>query len=165
MKSRNSNSLLRSIHFVLALGAAALLSTGCQAIWASITSPSDWIAGSSRSISASIGGISRSSGTGGGSTAANERYRRDVRVFAAAFVETDGSSDDFLRGVGRIAESHGLSDWEGEPATLLAIGEGLRDAGVDAAGMEHLRSTLADVDPADVSLVMEGWAGAEASGS
>lgn len=163
MDSRPVSASLRGAGLVLALALSGLLSSGCQAIWASITSPSDWIAGSSKSISGSIQSISRSSGSGGGSSTADERYRRDVRVFAAAFAGTEGSSDDFLRGVGRIAESHGLSDWESEPATLLAIGEGLRDAGVDAAGMQHLRSTLSGVDPADVSLVMDGWAGASGS--
>jgi hypothetical protein len=165
MDSRPVFAPSRGTRLVLALVLTGLLSSGCQAIWASVTSPSDWIAGSPRSISGSIQSISRSSGSGGGSSLADERYRRDVRVFAAAFVGSDGSSDDFLRGVGRIAASHGVSDWEGEPATLLAIGEVLRDAGVDAAGMQHLRSSLSGVDPADVSLVMDGWTGAGASGS
>jgi hypothetical protein len=154
-------------HLALLLGAVLALAplAGCQLIWTSITSPSDWIAASAESISGSIRSISQSSGSGGGDTAANDPYRRDVRAFAAAFAEAPGSTADFLRGVGRIAEQHGVSDWEGEPLTLVAIGEGLRDAGYDAQAMDVLRARLGDVDAAHVGLVLEGWSAAGRAGS
>jgi hypothetical protein len=130
---------------------------GCQVLWASITSPSDWIAGSSESISGSVRSISRSSGSGGG-TPSSLAYRRDVRAWAADFAAAGrGTQDDFLRGIGRIAESHGVTHWEADPATLVAIGEGLGDAGWSAERMEGLRGDLADVPASQVELVLEGY--------
>ena len=135
----------------LALGSL----TGCQVLWASITSPSDWVAGSSESISGSVRSISRSSGSPAEKTSL--AYRRDVRAWAAEFVQTGGTQHEFLRGIGRIAESHGLTHWEADPATLVAIGEGLGDAGWSAGQMERLRADLSDVPPRSVDLVLEGY--------
>jgi hypothetical protein len=138
--------------------AGVLALTGCQVLWASITSPSDWVSGTGRSISGSFEGLSRSSGSGGGSS--NTAYQRDVRVFAAGFAQTGGSSDDFLRGIGRVAESHGVTHWEGRNDTLLAIGEGLSDAGVSRADVEALGAQATGADPRVAALVLEGYSAA-----
>ena len=130
----------------------------CQVIGASITSPSDWVSGTGNSISGSFESLSRSSGSGGGSDSSNTAYQRDVRAFAAQFSQTGGSSDDFLRGIARVAEEHGVSHWEGSPDTLLAIGAGLHDAGVSPAELDALSAGSAGADPQVVALVREGYA-------
>jgi hypothetical protein len=145
-------SPLRAVLFCLAIASLP----GCQVIWASITSPSDWIAGSVNSISGSIQAISRSSGSPTGGTA-SLAYRRDVRAWTTEVARTGTPQDEFLRGVGRIAESHGLTHWEAEPATLVAIGEGLRDAGWTPEQMQQLSGELTDVQPEKVELVLEGY--------
>jgi hypothetical protein len=133
--------------------------SGCQVLWASITSPSDWVSGTGTSISGSFRGLSVSSGSEPGRSS-NLAYRRDVRAFAAEFSQVGGSSEDFLRGISRVAESHGVSHWQGRPETLLAIGEGLRDAGVSRAEVETLGAGASDADPRVVALVLEGYAAA-----
>jgi hypothetical protein len=148
------------------LALAAVLSlAGCQTLWASITSPSDWISGTGESISNSLRGLSVNSGSDSGSSgsrgAADTAYRQDVRAFAAEFARAGGSSDDFLRGIGRVAESHGVSHWEGRADTLLAIGAGLRDAGVSRADVEALGTRAAGADSRVAALVLEGYAGSE----
>ncbi len=137
----------------------ALPFLACQVIEASITSPSDWVSGTGDSISGSFRGLSVSSGSGG-KDESNTAYRRDLRAFAAQFAKAGGSSDEFLRGIGRVAESHGVTHWEGDADTLAAIGEGLRDAGVSAADMEALRTRSAQSDPQVVARVLEGYAAA-----
>lgn len=149
---------LRSFATVLAFAGLFAL-TGCQVLWASITSPSDWVSGTGTSISGSFRGLSTSSGSGGGESS-NTAYRRDVRAFAAEFAQAGGSSDDFLRGIGRVAESHGVSHWEGRPDTLLAIGEGLSDAGVSRGDVEALGAGANGADPRVAALVLEGYAAA-----
>jgi hypothetical protein len=121
----------------------------------SLTSPSEWVAGSSNAIAGSIQAISRSSGSGGGSS--HLAYRRDVRVWAAEVARNGGSQDELLRGIGRIAESHGVTHWEAVPDTLSALGEGLADAGWTPAQMEQLRGELAGAQPRDVERVFEGY--------
>jgi hypothetical protein len=125
-------------------------------ISASITSPSDWVSGSVESISGSLKALSRSSGSGGSDGVAMQEYRRDLRAYATAFVRTGGSSDEFLRGVGQVAERHGITDWEAEPGTLVAIGEGLRQGQVGEPQLEILRRDLAD-DPRKLDLVLQGY--------
>ena len=149
--------LLRRLATLLAFTGLLAL-TGCQALWASITSPSDWVSGTGRSISGSFEGLSRSSGSGGGTS--NTAYRRDVRAFSAEFAQAGGSSDDFLRGIGRVAESHGVTHWEGRSDTLLAIGEGLSDAGVSRADVEALGAQATGADPRVAALVLEGYTAA-----
>lgn len=147
---------LRSLATVLAFAGSFAL-TGCQVLWTSITSPSDWVSGTGESISGSFRALSTSSGSGGGS-AANTAYRRDVRAFAAEFAQAGGSSDDFLRGIARVAESHGVSHWEGRSDTLLAIGEGLSDAGVSRGDVEAIGARASGADPRVAALVLEGYA-------
>jgi hypothetical protein len=113
------------------------------------------VAGSSNAIAGSIQAISRSSGSGGGSS--HLAYRRDVRVWAAEVARNGGSQDELLRGIGRIAESHGVTHWEAVPDTLSALGEGLADAGWTPAQMEQLRGELAGAQPRDVERVFEGY--------
>jgi hypothetical protein len=148
---------LRRFATVLAFAGVFAL-TGCQVLWASITSPSDWVSGTGTSISGSFRGLSASSGSGGGKSS-NTAYRRDVRAFAAEFAQAGGSSDEFPRGIGQVAESHGVTHWEANADTMLAIGEGLHDAGVSPADMDALaRSTHAD--PQVLALVLEGYTAA-----
>ena len=140
-----------------ALACTALLAlSGCQVIYASITSPSDWVSGTGKSISGSFEGLSRSSGSGGDS-GSNQAYRRDLRAYSAEFAGAGGSSDEFLRGVGRVAESHGVTHWESNPATMLSIGAGLRDAGVSEADLGAVLAQAGDADPAVLALVREGF--------
>jgi len=144
------------------LFAAALLSAvaalGCKSISDSLMSPSDSIAGSSRSIAGSFQAISESSGSGGKKTLTEnkESYVRDVREFTAAFTRTPGSSEDFLRGVSRIAEDHGISDWEADASTPFAIGEGLRAARWTEAQMSEFLDEVGRDKPA-AELALEGY--------
>lgn len=138
----------------LCLAAASL--QGCQLLVASITSPSDSIVGSSTSIAGSIEAISRSSGSPP-ATGASAAYRRDVRMWTAEVARSGADQDEFVRGIGRIAESYGLTHWEAEPATLGAIGEGLYDAGWSDEQVEWLREALHGVRSRDVERVIEGY--------
>jgi hypothetical protein len=147
---------LRKLALVSSLATALL---GCQVLVASITSPSDWVSGTGESISGSLGGLSRSSGSGGGDPA-KLAYQRDVRAFAAYFAATGGSADDFLRGIGAVAGEHGVVHWESRPDTHRAIGEGLRDAAVPPADFEALVASADDADPAVLALVREGYTAA-----
>lgn len=132
----------------------------CQLIGTSITSPSDWISGTGTSISGSFKALGVSSGSDGGGGSSDTAYRRDVRAFAAQFSQSGGSEAEFLRGIARVAEGHGVSHWEARPDTLLAIGEGLRDAGVSPAELETLGARAPDAAPGVVALVREGYAAA-----
>lgn len=145
-----------------ALLVAALFATlpalGCKVISAIIEIPSDLSAGSSRSIAGSFDAISTSSGSGGGDEATPNKtsYRRDLRQYAGVFARGSGTREDFLRGVARIAEDHGITHWEAEPLTPRAIGEGLRDANLSEAEMDAFLDSVGRDKPA-AQLALEGY--------
>lgn len=142
---------------VLALALCAV-APGCKSISAILSSPSDSSAASSRSISGSFDAISASSGSPAkaGFAPAKLTYNRDLREFTAAFTRTSGSREDFLRGVARIAEDHGITHWEAEPTTPLAIGQGLRDANWTDAQMAEFLDQVGRDKPA-ARLALEGY--------
>jgi len=90
---------------------------------------------SSRSFAsmASIWSLSRSfqSSFGGGDSASlDQKYSRDLAAVSATFVDTPTQEAALVRDVTRVAEVHGISDWESVDVTWLGIGVGLRQAGM-----------------------------------
>jgi hypothetical protein len=137
---------------------AALPLAGCKIISAIIESPSDLSAGSSRSIAGSFDAISASSGSGGKDTTPNQTsYRRDLRQYTAAFArQADGSRDEFVRGISRIAEDHGITHWESDALTPRAIGEGLHDAKLSPAEMDAFVDGIGRTRP-EAQLALDGY--------
>lgn len=119
---------------------------GCASISDSVTSPSRWVGDSSEasaqssqasadSSNAASDSVSGSSSPDGESQA-QRLYAEDVRLAARVWGSSAGSPDGFAREVGRIAERHGLTDWEGDPTTRTAVRTGLREAGLSEAEVE-----------------------------
>ena len=107
--------------FCLSLYFIGLLA-GCS-ISHSISSSSD----SSRSIS-------RSSTSCSGPQVPEETrkaYVKDVTTYVSAVGKSGITSEDFMRGLGSIAKRHSISDWEDYKYTYIAIGKGLKAAGVE----------------------------------
>jgi len=109
------------VRFAVVLLSILTLFAGCSLSYSSGTS-SD----SSKSSSHSSGSSSPSD-EGGESDKAS--YMGDVSAFTAR-VAREGDTEDFMRELGKIAEKHGITDWERDTATYNAIGTGLRRAGI-----------------------------------
>ena len=135
---------------------AILPTYGCSLISTSITSPSDSISGTGHAIAGIFESISMSSGSNGDAEPKKESYRRDLRQYSAVFARSDGTQADFLRGVTRIAENHGVSHWESEPSTPFAIGQGLRAANFSESEMRAFCAEVGAETPA-AKLAFEGW--------
>jgi hypothetical protein len=136
---------------------AVLPAFGCKVISAIVTSPSDSITGTGRAIGGSFEAISTSSGSGPEPTPSKSGYVRDLREYVDLFLKRgEGTTQDFERGVSRIAEGHGITHWEAEPATPYAIGQGLRQASYSEAQM---RAFVAEygADAAAAKLALDGW--------
>jgi hypothetical protein len=89
---------------------------------------------SSRSFAslASVWSVSKSfqSSSGRGKSAnLDEEYARDLAALSATFVDSPGPEAALVRDVTRVAEIHGITDWESVDATWLGIGAGLRGRG------------------------------------
>ncbi len=131
---------------------AAILGTGlAQSACRSFSDSS----GSISSISVSLSASSSSA------AAADAQYAQDVTSATVAFVESGSAEPEpFLREIGRIAGSHGVNHWEGEPLTYRYIGVGLRRGGIDPAGTERFVDDVFRGDPGARREIAAGYAGA-----
>jgi hypothetical protein len=140
--------VLAALLLPLGLSGCVLLSESSDSVSASISKGLGSVSDSFKSLSGSSGGS-------GSSTAS--RYRADVREYTLASLTdadangaagTDGDrSLDFVRELGRIAELHGVTNWEGDANTAAAIREAVDSGAIDAAGVARLREELAPLGP------------------
>ena len=131
-----------TVLFPLLFLCLAAAGTGCQML-------SD-----SSASSVSVSSISASLGS---SSAAMTGYGANVTSMTVAFVESGATGNHFLRDLGRVAHEHGISDWEAEPDTYLAIGIGLRRGGLDEAGAHAFGHRFFGDDPRASELLLQGY--------
>lgn len=146
----------RSLATLLCLaGVAALvaLQTGCASFTWSSNSVSRSVDWSSGSASRSLDWSSDSSSGDSGSSA----YLNDVQDYAASFATSDGDPRVFQRDVSAIAQGYGITDWERERATYVAIGRGLARSGARRDRCDELAVSLVDEDPARLAWVRAGY--------
>ena len=97
------------------------------------------------SISDSLKSISSSlESSSGDDKKTSEIYFGEVRSLTAMAVRENMPSADYLAELSKTARLHGVVDWAGTPATVVAMGEGIRDAGVSAEQYNQLRQSLID---------------------
>lgn len=134
--------------FVVGLScAAAFLSVSGCGVFKSSTSQASSESSSRSSSSCSPSGNSESA------------YQRDIRDYARAYADAGDDLDRFRRDVAAIAEDHGVTDWEADPATLVSIGRGLRGAGVQGERADQIAGNLAAGDQARVEWIRRGYEG------
>jgi hypothetical protein len=114
---------------------------------------------SSKSISNSVSSPfeSSSKSSNGDSEPAPTAYLRDVEALSFAHADAGGEPQGLLREIGRVALAHGISDWESVPATYLAIGAGLRRAGLDAEAARRQAHALFGAGTPEAQSVLQGW--------
>ncbi len=148
------------IRSLLLLGCTLLVCSGCSISY-SIDQSSESITQSSDSISASFTSftsISTSSGSGQKSVeAALQRFRDDVKGLTRVFLDSDDGSDDFERELSNVAMHYGILDWESEPMTFEAIGNGLRDGGLVEDDIQRLSFLQTPVLKQNRNRIMEGF--------
>ncbi len=142
------------------IGAAVLcLLAGCgvfksSTTQASVESSSKSSAASSRSSSSPFRWSSDSSSPAGDTSSA---YQRDVTDYTAKFAVSDGNPQSFQRDLSAIAEDHGVTNWEQDDDTYLAIGRGLAKAGVSGERYQLLSVELSNQNQSHLSLVNSGY--------
>ncbi len=135
---------------VIVLVAAAMLVQGCTL--------SRSISKAARTASESIVDSAKSSSKklSGDDARLEQEYRDDLRVATRTLVDMGASDDQVLRELGRIAELHGISHWEGEPGSLIALGAGACEAGLSEPRLDSLLARLGQDDARARSLAHEG---------
>lgn len=147
---------MKSVRLDVVLGLLAVcgLGLGCSLFGSSSNSVNS-ISTSFQSMSTSLQSSSESSS--GGDDGLASAYGRDVRNYTAAFLSSEADHEEFLRNLGRIAEAHGITHWERERGTYVAVGAGLRQAGLTRVELRAFEESLAGADPAIVESMLEGY--------
>jgi hypothetical protein len=134
--------------FLVAVALVALSLAGCS------LSVSSWsLSKSSRSSSHSSDSSSSSS-----PGAAEQAYRDDVSDYTLAYAKSGGADfQAFQADLGRLAEEHGVTNWQESTATYEAIGDGLGRAGVSSAALMAYQRNLSGGDPGKADAIERGY--------
>ena len=109
------------------------------------------------SVSDSVRSVSdQATGVGDAEERLEREYRDDVRVAARDLVGNGASANELQRELGRIAELHGISDWEAWPGTMVAIGAGICEAGIAESELDGELVRLGRGGAADRERAHEG---------
>jgi len=95
--------------------------------------------------------VSSSSSSGG-----DQAYREDVRDYTAAHVQSGGTVDELRRQIGELATKHGITDWENNESTFLAIGAGLAKAGYRQVQVDAFKNNMATT-PEQAKWMQKGY--------
>jgi hypothetical protein len=109
--------------------------------------------GSSESSSNSSKSSSKSSSPGDEEGSA---YARDVRDLTAAYASSGLDVRSFQRTLGAVAADYGITDWERDEGTYVAIGRGLAKAQVDGARAERFGSEISDANEQRMAWIRTG---------
>ncbi|NPA24960.1 MAG: putative lipoprotein [Deltaproteobacteria bacterium] len=85
---------------------------------------------SSKAFSNSSTSPSKSSSGDDGEKEYKQTYINEIMIYTDGIVNTHATPDDYMRGLARIAERNGISNWEANHDTYIGIGKGLRMAGL-----------------------------------
>ena len=136
---------MRSPLVWLLLGITVVPLSGCSVSW---------------SLSKSVRSSSHSSDSSSSSSpgAAERAYREDVGDYTRAWAKS-GSNDlrGFQSDLARLAEEHGITNWEGNLTTYTAIGEGFGGAKVSAAELMAYKRNFSGGDPKKAEAIQQGY--------
>ncbi len=107
------------------------------------------ISGSSKLLSSPFISSSRSSSP-------EAAYREDVSDYTAAHLQSAGTPDELRRQIGKLAEKHGITDWEHNQSTFRAVGQGLAKAGYKQVQVDAFKNNLGKT-PEQAEWIQEGY--------
>jgi hypothetical protein len=128
------------------LGGLALLGAGCSSI--------SW---SSDSISNSLDSLSKSSSESSPDGESDDAaYREDVKDLTMAHLNSGSDLEGLQRDLGSVALQHGVNDWESDPSTFVAVGQGLALTDASAERIDDFERRLAAGDVARIAAIRRG---------
>ena len=151
----NSGSFNHNCFKALIL-ALPLTVTGC-----SFSDSSRSISTSVESISDSVGSLSDSSTSSESSTSNKEKkYENEVSDYTMAYVKSSHAvliTMAYLKGLSDIAAKTGIVNWDQEPKTYIAIGKGLKKAGIEGITYETYKKNFAGSDQENMQNIQKGY--------
>ncbi len=87
-----------------------------------------------------------------------EGYEKDIRDYTAEYVNSSGANAEaFQVRLGKIATKYGVTQWDQDKSTYVAIGKGLHKAGLSKPQYEAFKTSLGDSLPWKMEAIEEGY--------
>jgi hypothetical protein len=141
MKVRMTSGVVCAAALIAAPGCSVFKSTTSQASFES----------SSKSSSSPFKSSSASSG------AATSEFQQDVKDYTADYAAEGGDVTVFRREIGTIAAQYGVTDWEAHAETYVAMGRGLKYAGLRPGSAAALGTEITGDDQTRLAWVLAGY--------
>lgn len=127
---------LFSIVTLIMLSANVALLNGC-----SFSASSESSSASSKSSSTIVSSpFASSSGSFSGK---EKKYQQEVSDYTRAYVRSSTADyAGFRRGLSEVAQKHGITNWEVQPVTYIAIGRGLKKSGLKGIEYETFKKNI-----------------------
>jgi hypothetical protein len=96
----------------------------------------------------------------GSSSQGNKKYSQEVSDYTMAYVKSSIANADynsFAKGISDIASKAGISNWEQESATYVAIGQGLKRAGATGVTFDTYKNNFAHGDSGKMRSIQQGY--------
>ena len=91
------------------------------------------------------------------SVSEQEKFENDVADYTKEFATAStGTMDQFREHLSKIAEDHGITDWENDLTTYKGIGRGLKKAKLNEAILSDFIETLSSNDTAKKQAIEDG---------
>lgn len=113
---------------------------------------------SSKSSSTSSQSLTSSGSSSDSQT--NKKYTQEVADYTTAYVKSSTANSDynsFAKGISDIAAKAGISNWEQESSTYVAIGQGLKRAGATGAAYDTYKSNFAHNNADNMKSIQQGY--------
>lgn len=127
-------------HLPVLLLTCLLPAAACSSISDSISSPFESSSASSRSLESK-----------------ESKFRRDVQDYTATYAKSDGDLATFQQGIAGLAAQRGVTNWQADPKTYVAIGKGLRQAKASRGTLEAYVMNIAAGDQTKANAIREGY--------
>lgn len=145
-------ALVRNLLFAVPLAGLAL--QGCSFSYSSESS----VKTSASPFTSSASSSESSSSSSKSSQNKKSRYEKSVSEYATEFAQS-GSSDSvaFYARVSQLAQEYGITGWDSDKGTYVAIGKGLAGAKLGQPQYETLRKLLTNSDSTRMQYIDEGY--------
>lgn len=140
---------------IKSLSKVSVASLVCVSVLALAGCVSSSISESSDSLSASVNSSSKSFTSSSGES--KEAYLRDIRQYTVIYTQSKPDLAGFSKGLSRISEKYGVTNWESYSGTYYGIGEGFAKAGISQAQFRIYLDTLAKGDSLKVEAIQQGF--------
>ena len=149
MKTQDINMQIKPFLFP-AFVITICLAQGCSFSYSSKSSSKSSLS-SSKSSASSLSSPSSS-------LTEEEIYQEDIIDYTSAYLHKEKFDlDTFNRGISEIATDNGITSWEQDDATFIAIGRGIKEADLPEGVYQTYKSSIAGSNLHLMELIQQGY--------